>query len=513
MSESPAASGRSRFHSWLVAFVLISGIGALWALATPIFAAPDETAHAAKAIAVVRGELLGSVREGSQHLVTSLPDGDRFPASMMCFAFAPEQPASCGVEFGDPSGTDWFSNWVARYNPLYYALVGWPSLLLSGGSAIIAMRIVSALLASAVLALVAPVLLQPRSRWTPMGLAFLLTPMVAFFIGTLNPQSTEIAGGIVVLASLIRLLEHARDGGDARSARWLWGVLMVGTVFLANSRALGPLWWLVLAAVSIAIVGWRPFLMVVRDRGSWWWITSIGVVALASGAWTAAAGVFGGQASTSDNVTIVSALDGVWLMIRLTPSFLEQSVAMFGWLDTPVPGPLLWVFFAAVFLLLVLAMTAAGRRGRFAAIVATGVALVLPVVVQAATIEKTGLIWQGRYGLVFTLGAVLVAAWALSSWGDRRIDFLSVRLTVVTAIALAVVHAASFAVALYRYVVGFGAPVSEMITDPQWQPPGTWPVLVALCVVLVGASCVALAIAARRSATADDALALMPARR
>lgn len=505
VGHSTATLRTGRLRAWLIGFVLLASLGVLWSLATPVFAAPDESAHAAKAIAVVRGELLGSVRDDVQHLVTPLPDGYRFPGAILCFAFHPEVPASCGVALGDPSGTDWFGNWVARYNPLYYVIVGWPSLLFEGSAGILAMRVVSALLSSAVLALVVPVLLRPGARWTPMGLAFLLTPMVAFFIGTINPQSTEIAGGLVVLVSLIRILERYRDGADARATRWLWGVLIVGTVFLANSRSLGPVWWLVLAALAVAFVGWRSFVAVLRDRGAWWWIVAIGAISAASAAWTAAAGVFAGQASESDNVTIVGPAEGVLLMLRLTPDFLEQSVAKFGWLDTAVPAPVLWAFFAVAFLLVTLSLTAAGRRGRRAALLATGVALLLPIVVQSATITKTGLIWQGRYGLVFSLGALLVAAWALSTWGDRRVAFLSVRLTTITAVVLALVHFASFIVALHRYVVGVNGTIAQMLADPQWQPPGTWPVLVAACGIVLLAWVVVIVVAARRTGEHDDA--------
>ncbi|HEX4979347.1 MAG TPA: hypothetical protein VFV35_04710, partial [Acidimicrobiales bacterium] len=43
---------------WLLSFVLAFGLGAVWAIATPVLAHPDEPAHSVKAAAVVRGELV-----------------------------------------------------------------------------------------------------------------------------------------------------------------------------------------------------------------------------------------------------------------------------------------------------------------------------------------------------------------------------------------------------------------------------------------------------------------------
>lgn len=500
--SSASASGprRSTLSSFLIPFVAIWLLASLWALATPVFAAPDENAHATKAIAQVRGEIAGHAQEGSRFPVVDLPDSYRYAPGIVCFAYHPETAADCGVELGVKTGTPWFDTWVSSYNPVYYYLVGWPSLLFGGSSGIYAMRLMSALLCAVFLGLsFHSALSSRRSRWMPAALAFLAAPMVVFLAGVISPQGLEVAAAAALWAGLLRLLDSFADSGSSHR-RVLWAVVIAAGAALALARASGPLWVVIVVACCLAIAGRTPTIALFRDRRSYPWIGGLAAAGLFSVAWTLRAGGVGGQANAADAPLVNGTfLEGAWAMIRNTPRFIEEAAGVFGWLDTPLPGLVYSVFFGALAILVVLAFAFAGRRGRWSLISVIAVAVAVPVLVQAATIASTGLIWQGRYGMFLYLGVIVVAGRVLSESLPAR-DAPSSRISVVIIGMLALYQVVAFVVALRRYVVGTDDPITRMISHAEWQPPGTWPVLLVGLVVVEAVFAVWLA---RRVLRAD----------
>jgi len=479
-------------------FVVFFLLGTLWSLATPIFATPDESAHATKAVAQLRGQFTGYEAEGVRFPVIDLPDSYRYSDGIVCFVPQPNVPADCGVELGTPDGTPWFGNWVLSYNPLYYYIVGWPTLFLDGNTGVYAMRLVSSLIGALLLAVTCHVALAAGSRrWMPLGLAFLASPMIMFLTASVNPQGPEITAGALSWVALLRLFECYRDG---RRPPWgLWLAVTVGALFLTQARALGPLWWLVIALLALAAVGAKQIRAVFIDKRAWPWMCVIVLFAAAAALWTLKSGTVAGQADTEDAALVGgSALDGLWAMLRNTPTYVEQAIGLFGWLDTPVNGIVLGLYLAAAFVVILFAFVATGRKGAYLVIGTVAAAILIPPVVQAAAVSRTGLIWQGRYSLFLYIGVVLVAAWILSSRGDRRIDFLSVRVATIVAAVLGIYHVLVFVSTLRRYVVGNDTPITEMIYDPQWQPPLGWPVLVASLIVVMAAFTALLVVAARQ---------------
>lgn len=497
---------RRRLPVFLPFFALFAVLGALWSLATPIFASPDESAHATKAVAQLRGAFVGYEREGIRFPVVDLPDSYRYSDGIVCFVPHPDVPANCGVELGIPDGTPWFGNWVLSYNPLYYYVVGWPTLFLDGNAGVYAMRILSALLGAAVLALACQSALSRASnRWMPLALAFLASPMVLFLSGSVNPQGVEITAGALSWIALVRLFESYRDGSETGGWR-LWLPVLVGALFLIEARALGPLWWLIIAAVAVVAVGLGSIRSVFADRRAWPWMSAVLVFAAFSLYWTLSGGTASGQAAEGDAALVGgSPVQGFWATLRNTPIYVEQAIGFFGWLDTPLPGLVLGLYLAAVFVVVLLALLATGRRGGILVAATLAVAALVPPLVQAAAVSRTGLIWQGRYSLFLYLGVVIVACWVLSRYGDRRIDFLSVRVTVSVAIVLGIYGIAAFVLALRRYVVGNDTPITAMLHSPAWQPPLGWPTLVVLFVGFTAAFTGVVSVAARRADQPLDA--------
>ena len=240
-------------------FAVFALLGMLWSLASPVFSVPDENAHALKAIAQVRGQVIGYTLPDVKHIVVDLPPGYEYHPNILCFATYPERTADCGVELGDASGQDWFNTWVGAYNPVYYYLVGWPSLLFEGSAGIYAMRIASSLLGAALLAWAFLAAASGRrSRWMPLGIAFAAAPMSMYLIGAVNPNGAEIAAAVAVWAGVLRLLETFGDEEDrpwlSRAA--LWVGVTAASVMLVNARALGPLWLVVVVGLCLVASGW-----------------------------------------------------------------------------------------------------------------------------------------------------------------------------------------------------------------------------------------------------------------
>lgn len=493
-SDSPATvSARPRFaRTFWIPFAFLAMLSTLWALASPLFSIPDENAHAAKAIAQLRGQVIGAVEPGAKYLVVQLPPGYHYNHSAMCYLFVPEDSAHCAVHFGDGSGLASFDTWVGAYNPIYYYLVGWPTLLTDHGEVgVYGMRIASALLCSALLAWAFQAALSSRRRrWIPLGLMVAAGPMVLYLAGSVNPNGLEIASAAALWAALLRLLErHRPDSDDAGLSRgYLWTIVTISAVFLANARSVGPLWVVIVVAACLAVVGLPAVIAFFRRRANYIWIGAIALGMLFSGVWTLATNGAGGQAGANDAPLVgAGAISGIAAMLRRTPGFVQQGLGVFGWLDTPLPWMLYALPIVAIAILVVLAVSGAGRRAMIVTVSALVGAILIPAVVQGVTVSRTGLIWQGRYGLFLYIAVPILAAWMLSRPQAARLDFISVRVTRIGLALCALYGPLAFFSVLRRYTTGLGHGIGAMFASPEWQPPLGWLTLTVLYgVIAVG---------------------------
>jgi hypothetical protein len=513
--SSATDSPRHARMAFLLAFSVFAAVSILWALASPLFSVPDESAHAVKAIAQVRGEAIGHVEPGSRQLVVDVPADYAFPPQMLCFAFHSEQPADCGASLGDPGGLRAVPTWVSAYNPIYYYLVGWPSLVLSGDAGIYGMRIASAVLGAAFFGAAAFAASVGRNRrWLPAALIFAGVPMVPYLNGAINPNGVEIVSALALTASVLPLLESY----DPRAAApcvvpraRLWIVAVISAVFLANARALGPLWLVVIAALCVVAVGLPSLKRLFLARRSYLPLAIVAVATLFSVGWTLAGGSLSGQAQAADAPLVrASFLQGAVYMVRATPVFVQQALGYFGWFDAPLPSFAFWFAIAAIAIVLALAFTTAVRRDLLTLVIAAVAALAVPVLVQAYGVSKTGIIWQGRYGLFLYVSVALIAGWVLSRRGGGRVSFLSQRVYwLVAALLWAFVNLA-FLLTLRRYVIGNSAPIGGLFKHPQWQPPLGWETLMLLFLIATAAFFAVFGMLARRFA--DDVIGLPAAR-
>jgi heme/copper-type cytochrome/quinol oxidase subunit 2 len=485
-----------RRHGVLL-FLAVFLLTGSWALATPPFAAPDEPAHVYRAAAVVRGDLVPP-RDAD------LPPGLAFvdvPAGLVdsaerigCFKFHPDVPASC---VGDPGPDDELvetPSSAARYHPVYYAAIGWPSFFLSDNAAVFAMRLVSALIVSVLISVgLVSAREHPQGRLLVTGAVVALTPMVLFLGGTINPNAVEIAAGFAVWGVGLSLIASDDAGRQRVLLRRLSLVAMAEVV----TRTISPLWLLLSLLTLVALAGGPRTMALLRLRSVRWWVPAVGLVTLASVAWTVLTDVNTLPPASAERTGFLAA---VRLVLEVTPMRLGQYVGQFGWLDTDSPTISLIALTVLIGALLFLGLSFGGRRS---AAVLLGLALAVfavPILIEAAGFNSTAYFWQMRYTMPLAVGLPMVAA-VVAAPGLTTSARAAGRLPGLFVVTAALAHLLCFVWALRRYQVGVSAPLGTL--EGSWAPRvGTLTViglqvlgLVVLCLVAV-----------RRSGDADAGL-------
>lgn len=470
-------------------FAALMAASLLWVFASPLSSVPDEPAHMVKAAAVARGELGGTPSEGSLALEVTVPRWVADAHLHTCYAFDPQVTPACAADdlwqADDLVSTP---TTAGKYNPVYYALVGWPSVLLTGETAYYAMRIVSALLSCVFLAAaITPLLSDPRRRFAAVGALVTVTPMVLFLNGAVNPNSLEVATTASFFVALVAALRTPAGQRIALSTI-VW--VVVSAALLANTRAASLMWMLVAVVVVVILTGWGALTTLVRRPAV---LVGAGIIALAtigSLAWTLTRGTLESQPFEGAGMSVFG---GLIVMLERTFDYMLGLVGYFGWVDTPAPSFVLIVWTLAAGTLLLTSLVLARGRSRVAVIVAALAYLLLPAISQAVAVPSIGFIWQGRYNLALFVIVLLVVGYALDesplTWTatTRRL----VRIGIVLAAAA---HLYAWLWAMRRYVTGLGLnhPWWDMILRPAWQPPLGWPTWFALAIVVFGLSAWAL---------------------
>lgn len=487
MSRFLSSVGARPWLSGLLVFLGLALASGAWAVSTPLGASPDEPSHIIKAASVVRGEWIGAPTDQPATTTVTVPGDIAGARKWPCFAFQQDKPASCQGVF--PSGPDATAETSAGlYNPVYYTLVGWPSLLTHNAkAAVFGMRAMGAILCSAFLALGFVALRRLGIPFFAGIVTFAVaTPMVLFLNASVNPNGLEVASGVALLSLLLALVR-----GEGSAGRGLLLTLsVVSAAILANMRGLSPLWVAIIGV--IALVGARPGRLpeLLRRPSTWVALAGIAVTTGFAIAWILgtntlnAMGTYPGAGTTPWYYAFVTMV----LNRSIDPGF----VGVFGWLDTFPPGYVVAVWGAlAGGVALVALVIARGRLLAAFAIAAAAIVLV-PAVTQAGSVMHSGYIWQGRYALVAYASLVIVGGLALAERFDRGV-LASVFLRRATwTVAVVVVSAQLLALAFTtkRYSLGVDVEWFTFFRHPGWLPPGG--ALIWLIALVVGLAVVAV---------------------
>lgn len=507
-----SAALRASAPAGLVLFVLM----AVWSLAMPLMSAPDEPSHVIKAAAVVRGELGGELGEAPKD--TSEPGAPTWVevpddiASLEhhpdCFRFEQDRAADCTDPL-DPRDDDLerAGTYAGQYPPLYYVLVGWPSLVLSGEVAVHAMRLVSAALCAFFLAWGVRRTMQLDARRALWGAAVAVTPMCLFIGGSVNPNALEIATAFSFWTACLALARRRSDADVSVAPPTSWFVqAVVSGAVLINLRTSGPLWALI--ALVVAVVAARPGAVaaLVRVPAARWSALAALVAGAVSVAWIA----------THSEIVTTEGLFPEYAQPRLvvavvllaTAMYVEQMIGNFGWLDTSAPYPTTLVWYGAASALVLLALARPGaRRPRLAMVLLVLAVVLVPVALSIPTAEAAGIIWQGRYTLPIAVGLPLLAALLTTGLAEETARLVD-RLVVLTVGLLAVGHVGAFYWASRRYSEGMDGTWATL--SPEWASPLGFLPAVALYTAVVAVGAVLAVRQVRAAALAGQVAASEP---
>jgi hypothetical protein len=440
---------------------------AAWSWATPLFGAPDEPAHEIKAVAVVRGEFVGRAGGGpsSPETVVTVPRlyarASRIPG---CFAFKNRVAASCARPPSGGSTPTRAQTYVGRYPPLYYSLVGLPSLATVSAAGVYLMRLVSALLSAAFLALAAAsIVVWSRSRMMLAGLALAATPSVFFFGGVINPSGLEISAAICLwCSSLVLVMERPED-----PPRALLAIVGLSAGVAVLCRGLSPL-WVALIGLSVLALAPRQVAGLARRRDVQ--ITAGCIVACAAlaTAWILLEHTLDLKPSINRVPPRTSDLKIIADVFAKTPTFLQQMIGQFGWLDTLSPAYTYAIWAIGLGVIGAAAVLYARPRQLLVLLGVTVATVVVPVILSSSQARRLGFAWQGKDTLPLAVGIPILAAALVgssSAMSTRRRNWLVAGVVGFVATA----QLAAFVQALRRNATGLPGPFNYL--NGPWHPP------------------------------------------
>lgn len=482
----PGLGGQSPRRIFLAAFCLYFALCAAWSLCTPLGAAPDEPPHLVKAAATARGEIDGTFGYLTQPMVQGLTQQPaRFylvPKAYadLSYCYAAVVPKCLKpIPHSDLSVVT--PTTAGHYNPLYYAAVGWPSLIFTGEKGMYLLRLMSALLNSLLLAGAFTIAARLRRPCFALaGLAVATTPMVLFLDGVVNPNGIEASSAVLAWTAALALALEPRP--KLFKGRMI--SLGIAVSVLANARPLGFEWTVAILAVSALVARREAVSVVLRSRLTW--IVGAGAAGpmLFGLLWTLTHG---------DNAKVPFVPGNAFLpaahtSLDLTPGYIDGMIGVFGWLDVYSPAVTYMFWIGAVIALMVTAC-ALGRRRETVAVSAMLIGVVfVPIIAQGIQAKNIGLVWQGRYLLAFAVGLPILAGMIAAQRGAVLPAWAQRRTAVVVALLLGFANFAAFFHALRHYMVGRNG---RLLPRPiVWEPPGTW----MLWLPLYAAALLALAV-------------------
>jgi hypothetical protein len=457
-----------------------------WALATPIFASPDEPAHTIHAIGVAHGEWLGKpFRRG--HGLPAAMDAEASKATVIvnvssvyqdwaginCLAFNPGVPANC-LHLDPSRGNGPALTYTARYFPAYYLAVGSVTWVTSAGARqIYLMRLVSVLLSAVLIASAAVTILEATpSPWALLGLAVALTPMTIFLAASINPNGLEIAAAIGVWVHGAAIVTGRLPVVGER----LITRLGIASIVLALNRPTSLLWLGLIGILLIICAGRETITELLRHTAARLWAVGLSIATALQLSWSAWAGGFSPSKTFTGAPVSVTRDQYLRTTIGASYELLHQMIGVFGWLDTPAPAVTFLLWLLGLGALVAIAMLVAPRLLR--ALAATVIlVIVVPVGVQATYVHTIGFEWQGRYTLPLAVGVPILAGLG-TALAYQRIPS-SRRLTIAIVAGLSIAQFFAFGQALRRYSVGANGTI-WFPWSAQWQPP------VPILVLLVG---------------------------
>ncbi len=404
---------------YVIAIVLFFCLMQLWSLATPLFAGPDEPVQIIKSYAVDHGQLLGQLdtqpgqQEFSMVHVPGFYSVDR--AIPKCYDHHSNIPASCAPppttschhlpgSTAPPCGVAFIYN--ARYPPLYYLVIGTVGFISPSQTVIYLMRALSALIASALLALAVMSSLCYCSRpIIATGLVIAITPMVIYLGAVVNPASLEIAAGLATWTTGIIL---ATDNQDIYR-RKLIIFLTISASVMVLSRPISPFWLSLIAVFIVILAGKDRLSSLVGRRDFQVMMAVVFFFSLVATIWILkehATDVL----STSKVPASVPMINILEQSFRHNIYYIPTMVGVFGTFDTYSPAFTYVLYYAMIVLIFLLSFIAGSKKEKFLLVALAVLIILLPVAISSSQAHLYGYTWNGKDTLPFAVGLPILAA-------------------------------------------------------------------------------------------------------
>ncbi|NUR28365.1 MAG: DUF2142 domain-containing protein [Catenulispora sp.] len=492
---------RILIRPWLLALVGFFLISASWAIASPLSSSPDEPSHMVKAAATARGEFVNTtsrheIKGGFEKTWLGYPLPAKYAtldAMSACFRNK-LLPASCGKKFGTDDRSTIVETSAGNYNPAYYFPVGLPSLVLPGVGALYGMRLMSALLNSALLAAAVGVAAAfRRPGWPLLGVVACGTPMTLFLSGTVNSNGMEATAAVLAwtAAMALALDDDPKPGQVTHRAI----ALAVGGVLLANTRSLGVLFTLSVLAALAVVAGPRMLWRLIRQRTVQIVLAALAVGMFAAFLWNRYSEHLTKQPPSFPFLTPGKvAIEVFWN----SGTYIIQVVGSLGWLDVALPPGSVIAWYAVAGLLILCALACARWQETLVVVVLVLGTVLIPIVAQVTEAKRVGIGWQGRYILAWVLGLPVLAGLLVA----RRIGpdlpaVLERRAPIVATVVLGLAGAGAFYWSMTRYAHGGFKKYGPY--PIHWAPPGGWAIW--WVVYSIGLAVLVVTVAVRRRDT------------
>ncbi|MFD0638313.1 DUF2142 domain-containing protein [Catenulispora yoronensis] len=377
--------------------------------------------------------------------------------------------AACGKKFGTDDTIKIVETSAGNYNPAYYWPVGLPSRWLPGVSALYGMRLMSALLNSALLAAAVGVAAGwRRPGWPILGVLACGTPMTLFLSGTVNSNGMEATAAVLAWTAGMSLAldDDPRPGQVTRRAI----ALGVGGVLLANTRSLGVLFTLSVLVALAVVAGPRTLLRLGRNHTVQVVIGVLVAGGVAAVLWNRYSDRLTTQTlSFPDLTTGQVATEVFWN----SGTYLIEAIGNLGWLDVALPPGTTIAWYAVVGLLVLCALGCARWRETLVLVALMLGTVLIPLAAQISEARRVGIGWQGRYILAWVVGLPVLAGLLVARRiGPALPDAIERRVPAVAAIVLGLAGVGAFYWSMIRYAHSGWKKYG--IYPIEWAPPGGW---------------------------------------
>ena len=451
-----------------------------WIWAIPPFRGIDEFDHAYRAASVAEGYWSPAWADvpGTHGSLIPVPVDMVRDAHAVCASYDYTGPANCRGASAAAQGMVSAASGAARYNPVFYWIVGVPARAATGSEALYLMRATSALLCSLLVGMTAWVIGKwARTRWPFVALTLALTPVTVYGFMLPAPNGVEMVAGLCLWASLLGL---ASPQARRSSAPTFVVTATVSAIPLVGVRTLGPLWLALVLTTGLILAGLRPAVRVAKTHRRLVILSS----AIVSG--TTIAAVMWSLHARSNSLEGMPYVKGnAWKAAATQlPLWFLQSIAAFPTRNEPAPAVVYACGAVSFLAFLAVALVIASPRVRMVLAGLCVISLGVPYAMTVLTYHRVGTAWQGRYGLPLAFGVVMLAGYA---WDSTPVRSRILGPALLSGwLCITVAQTVSPVFVLNRELEG-----SPMSGDPRWLQAPTWAVLL---VTVLGMCVMALAV-------------------